>query len=77
MVVRATTNEADTGRFITDIEVGQSFLKGRDGDRANAVLTAAGYNFRLVPKWLRDLLAWILAAMLAAIAPQSVLRPAS
>ena len=77
LVARATTNEAGTGRFITDIETGRSLLKGRDGDRANAVLTAAGYNFRLVLKWLRDLLAWILAAMLAAIAPQSVLSPAS
>ena len=77
MVARATINEAGTGRFITDIETGQSLLKGRNGDRANAVLTAAGYNFRLVLKWLRDLLAWILAAMLAAIAPQSVLSPAS
>lgn len=77
MVARATINEADTGRFITDIEVGRSFLKGRDGDRANAVLAAAGYNFRLVLKWLRDLLTWILAAMVAAIAPQSMLSPAS
>ena len=57
LVVRATTNETDTGRLITGIEVGRSFLKGRDGDRANPVLTAAGYNFRLALKWLGDLLA--------------------
>ena len=31
-------------------------LKGRDGDRANAVLAAAGYNFALLLRWLRRLL---------------------
>jgi len=36
--VRATTNEADTGCLIADIEFGRSFLKGRDEDRVNAVL---------------------------------------
>jgi IS5 family transposase len=34
----------------------RNYLKGRHGDRANAVLTAAGYNFRLVLRWLRKLL---------------------
>jgi len=26
----------------------RNYLKGREGDRANAILAAAGYNFRLL-----------------------------
>ena len=46
--------------------MGRNHLKGRDGDRANAVLAAAGYNFSLLIRWfdalLRDLIATILRA---------------
>ena len=46
--------------------MGRNHLKGRDGDRANAVLAAAGYNFSLLIRWfealLRDLIATILSA---------------
>jgi len=28
-------------------------LKGRDGDRINAVLAAAGYNFSLLLRWFK------------------------
>jgi hypothetical protein len=31
-------------------------IKGRDGDRSNAVLAAAGYNFALLLRWLARLL---------------------
>ncbi len=44
-----------------------NFLKGRDGDKINAILVGAGYNYRLVLKWLRILLARIMAAILKAI----------
>jgi hypothetical protein len=30
--------------------------KGRDGDRINAVLAAAGYNFSLLLRWFKELL---------------------
>ena len=43
--------------------------KGRDGDKINAILTGAGYNYRLVLKWLRLLLARIMAAILNAMRP--------
>jgi IS5 family transposase len=42
---------------------GRNHLKGRDGDRANAVLAAAGYNFSLVLRWLERLLRALLAAL--------------
>src|SRR5436305_11084333 len=32
--------------------MGRNYLKGRDGDRINAVLAAAGYNFGLLLRWL-------------------------
>jgi IS5 family transposase len=38
----------------------RNYLKGRDGDRANAVLAAAGYNFSLLLRWLRFLLRQLL-----------------
>jgi IS5 family transposase len=38
--------------------MGRNYLKGRDGDRINAVLAAAGYNFGLLLRWLD----WLLRA---------------
>lgn len=39
--------------------------KGRDGDRANVVLAAAGYNFSLLIRWFEALLCVLLAALFA------------
>ena len=33
----------------------RNYLKGREGDRTNAVRAAAGYNFALLLGWLRRL----------------------
>jgi IS5 family transposase len=41
----------------------RNYLKGREGDRANAVLAAAGYNFSLLLRWLE----WLLRALIAAL----------
>ena len=32
---------------------GRNFLNGRSGDNINAVMSAVGYNMRLILKWLR------------------------
>ncbi len=69
--------EAVIGHMKTDGHLDRNFLKGKDGDHANAVLTAVGYNLRLVLKWLRTLLRQILAAILLALTPQLALNPAS
>ena len=37
--------------------LGHCYLKGQAGDAANAILTAAGYNFRRILAWLRIFLA--------------------
>jgi transposase, IS5 family len=44
--------------------LGRCFPKGRNGYSANAVVSAVGYNLRLVLAWLRTLLLKILAAIL-------------
>ncbi len=74
---RRSAIEAVIGHMKTDGHLGRNFLKGRHGNHANAVLTAADYNFRLVLRWLRALLRKILAALLDALAPKSALNRAS
>ena len=39
----------------------RNYLKGRDGDRINAVLAAAGYNFSLLLRWLAEILRALIA----------------
>jgi hypothetical protein len=34
--------------------MGRNYLTGRDGDRINAVLAAAGYNFSLLLRWFEE-----------------------
>ena len=74
---RRSAIEAVIGHLKTDGHLGRNFLKGRHGDQANAVLTATGYNFRLVLRWLRALLRRILDALSAAIHDNAALNPAS
>ena len=40
-------------------------------------MSAVGYNLRLILSWLKKLLRKIIAAIRAAITPQSTLKPAS
>ena len=44
--------------------MGRNFLKGPHGDAANAVLAAAGYNFRRLLAWLAALWRVLFAAIL-------------
>jgi len=74
---RRSAIEPVIGHCKTDGHLGRNFLKGRLGDRINAVMSAVGYNLRLILKWLRKLLRKIIAAIWAAITPQSTLKPAS
>jgi IS5 family transposase len=53
--------------------MGRNHLKGRDGDRINAVLAAAGYNFRLLLRWFEELLcALLLILQLILLMPHCV-----
>ena len=74
---RRSAIEPVIGHCKTDGHLGRNFLKGRLGDQINAVMSAVGYNFRLILKWLRNLLTQIIAAILGAINPFSNLKSAS
>ena len=73
---RRSAIEAVIGHMKNDGHLGRCYLKGRDGDAANAILTAVGYNFRLLLAWLRILLRLILTALLRSFAIPSTIRPA-
>jgi IS5 family transposase len=74
---RRAAIEPVIGHMKAEGHLGRCYLKGRDGDAANAVLTAVGYNFRRILAWLRALLCLILAALWRAVAARSALNPAS
>jgi IS5 family transposase len=60
---RRSAIEAVIGHLKNDGHLGRCFLKGWHGDAANVVLTAVGYNLRLVLRWLKALLCLIAAAL--------------
>ena len=74
---RRSAIEPVIGHMKTDGHLGRCYLKGREGDAANAVLTAVGHNLRLVLAWLRLLLRLILLAMWRALAVPNALKWAS
>jgi IS5 family transposase len=74
---RRSAIEAVIGHCKTDGHLDRNFLKGRLGDQINAVMSAVGYNLRLILKWLRKLLPKIIAAIWVAINPFSTLETAS
>src|SRR6266704_3602745 len=60
---RRSAVEPVIGHLKSEHRMGRNYLWHRHGDAANAVLAAAGYNFRRVLKWLTLLLSEILAAL--------------
>jgi IS5 family transposase len=53
---RRAAVEPVIGHVKAEHRMARNYLKGRDGDRINAVLAAAGYNFSLLLRWLARLL---------------------
>src|SRR3954470_2441813 len=64
---RRAAVEAVIGHLKAEHRMGRNYLWLRQGDAANAVLAAAGYNFRRLIRWLSLLLRRILMALTAAI----------
>jgi transposase, IS5 family len=56
--------------------MGRNYLAGTQGDAANAILAAAGYNFRRIIEWLALLWSMILAALNTATSHDHPLKPA-
>ena len=62
---RRSAIEPVIGHTKSEHRMDRNYLKGSQGDAINAVLAAAGYNFRRLLAWLRRLLRVWLAALLA------------
>jgi IS5 family transposase len=65
---RRAAVEPVIGHLKSDHRMDRNYLKGRAGDRANAVLAAAGYNFALLLRWLDELLCALFAVLCRAVA---------
>jgi IS5 family transposase len=74
---RRSAIEPVIGHMKADGHLGRCYLKGRDGDAANTILSAVGYNLRLVLAWLRMLLHLILVALLRTFDIQPPIKSAS
>ncbi len=74
---RRSAIEAVIGHCKEDGHLGRNYLKGRRGDQINAIMSAVGYNLRLILKWLKKILRKIIVAIIAQITPASALRTAS
>lgn len=58
---RRAAVEPVIGHVKAEHRMDRNYLNGRQGDRANAILAAAGYNFSLLIRWLAQIWrAWIL-----------------
>jgi transposase, IS5 family len=60
---RRAAVEPVIGHVKAEHRMDRNYLKGRDGDRINAVLAAAGYNFGLLLRWLAELLRALIRAL--------------
>ena len=57
------------GHLKNDHRMRRNYLKGRDGDRINAVLAAAGFNFSLLLRWFEELLRVLLSILYRNLPP--------
>jgi IS5 family transposase len=64
---RRAAVEPVIGHVKEDHRMGRNHLKGRDGDRINAVLAATGYNFSLLLRWFEELLRVLLLILRRAL----------
>src|SRR6266851_1849339 len=60
---RRSAVEPVIGHLKDEHRMGRNYLAHRNGDLNNAILAAAGYNFRRLIKWLRILWCLILIAI--------------
>ena len=60
---RRAAVEPVIGHIKNEHRMGRNYLAHAQGDAINAILAAAGYNFRLLLTWLRLFLLTILIAL--------------
>src|SRR5947207_11641429 len=61
---RRSAVEPVIGHLKAEHRMGRNYLRYRQGDAINALMAAAGYNFRLLIRWLRLLLFKFMTALL-------------
>lgn len=66
---RRAAIEPVIGHIKNEHRMGRNYLAHTQGDAINAVLAAAGYNFRQLLNWLRLLLRLLLAMLFGAVRP--------
>jgi IS5 family transposase len=76
---RRSAVEPVIGQVTGEHRMGRNFLKGAHGDASNAVLAAAGCNFRRLPCWFAILCRVFVIATLAGVGrrPGAARRPLS
>jgi transposase, IS5 family len=57
------------GHLKAEHRMDRNHLKGREGDRINAVLAAAGFNIHLLLRWFERLLRALMLMLCLAISP--------
>jgi IS5 family transposase len=68
---RRSAVEPVIGHLKSEHRMGRNYFWHREGDAANAVLAAVGYNFRRLIQWLRLLLCKILALLIVRLQPMT------
>jgi IS5 family transposase len=66
---RRAAIEPVIGHMKEDGRLGRNFLKGRHGDRINAILAGVGQNVRLLLRWFRLLFCLVLAWLEVVLSP--------
>jgi transposase, IS5 family len=66
---RRAAIEPVIGHIKNEHRMGRNYLAHQQGDAINAVLAAAGYNFRLLLTWLRIVLRLLLAMLFGSLKP--------
>src|SRR6266478_2075670 len=66
---RRAAAEPVIGHLKADHRMRRNYLTGRDGDRINAVLAAAGYNVSLLLRWFEELLRVLLLILCRGLPP--------
>jgi transposase, IS5 family len=69
---RRAAVEPVIGHMKAEHRMDRNHLKGRQGDRINAVLAAAGYNFGLLLRWLAELLRALIRMLALNVRPPQI-----
>jgi IS5 family transposase len=66
---RRSAVEPLIGHLKNEGRLGRNYLYGAAGDKINAIMVSAGYNFKLILRWLRLLFSFVLAYLIGSLKP--------